>query len=308
MGYDLENKLVIAISSRALFSLEEENRIFEKQGLKEYYQYQLEKELDILQPGTAFDLVNNFLSINNLFDDGKHIEVIIISRNNAATSLRITKSIEEYNLDIVRSAWTGGEKISKYLLPFKVDLFLSAYEDDVRDAIDVGIAAARILPFEGDRKESVSHQVRIAFDGDAVLFSDESEQIYKLQGLDAFIAHEKENVSKSLPDGPFAKLLRVISKIQTHFPDHISAPIRTALITARNSPAHERVIRTLNEWGVRIDEAFFLGGVDKYEIVKAFQADIFFDDQDVHLEKTSKETPSAKVPYSSSSPLSQNQS
>ncbi|MDD2780001.1 5'-nucleotidase [Sulfuricurvum sp.] len=308
MGYDLENKLVIAISSRALFSLEEENRIFEKQGLKEYYQHQLEKEHDILQPGTAFDLVNNFLAINTLFDDGKHIEVIIISRNNAATSLRITKSIEAYNLDIVRSAWTGGERISKYLLPFKVDLFLSAYEDDVRDAIDVGIAAARILPFEGDRQTPLSHQVRIAFDGDAVLFSDESEQIYKLQGLDAFIAHEKENVSKSLPDGPFAKLLRVISKIQTNFPDDTSAPIRTALITARNSPAHERVIRTLNEWGVRIDEAFFLGGVDKYEIVKAFQADIFFDDQDVHLEKTSKETPSAKVPYFSSSPLSENQS
>ena len=304
MGYDLENKLVIAISSRALFSLEEENSIFEEKGLKEYYQHQLEKEHILLQPGTAFGLVNNFLAINNLFDDGKHIEVIIISRNNAATSLRITKSIEEYNLDIVRSAWTGGEKISKYLLPFKVDLFLSAYEEDVRDAIDVGIAAARILPFEGDRKETVSHQVRIAFDGDAVLFSDESEQIYKQQGLDAFIAHEKENVSKSLPDGPFAKLLRVISKIQTHFPDDISAPIRTALITARNSPAHERVIRTLNEWGVRIDEAFFLGGVDKYEIVKAFRADIFFDDQDVHLEKTSKETPSAKVPYNSSSQLS----
>lgn len=308
MGYDLENKLVIAISSRALFSLEEENSIFEEKGLKEYYQHQLEKELDILQPGTAFDLVNNFLAINNMFDDGKHIEVIIISRNNAATSLRITKSIEAYNLDIVRSAWTGGEKISKYLLPFKVDLFLSAYEDDVRDAIDAGIAAARILPFERDLKKPISHQVRIAFDGDAVLFSDESEQIYKQQGLDAFIAHEKENVSKSLPDGPFAKLLRVISKIQTHFPDDVSAPIRTALITARNSPAHERVIRTLNEWGVRIDEAFFLGGVDKYEIVKAFQADIFFDDQDVHLEKTAKQTPSAKVPYISSSPLSQNQS
>ncbi len=304
MGYDLENKLVIAISSRALFSLEKENSIFEEKGLKEYYQHQLAKELVMLQPGTAFDLVNNFLAINNLFDDGKHVEVIIMSRNNAATSLRITKSIEAYDLDIVRSAWTGGEKISKYLLPFKVDLFLSAYEEDVRDAIDTGIAAARILPFEGDRIDTNSKQVRIAFDGDAVLFSDESEQIYKQKGLDAFIAHEKENVSKSLPDGPFAKLLRVISKIQTHFPDDTSSPIRTALITARNSPAHERVIRTLNEWGVRIDEAFFLGGVDKYEIVKAFRADIFFDDQDVHLEKTSKETPSAKVPYISTSPLS----
>jgi 5'-nucleotidase len=288
MGYDLEKKLVIAISSRALFSLEEENSIFVEKGLQEYYQHQLEKELDILKPGTAFGLVNNFLAINTLFDDGKHIEVIIISRNNAATSLRITKSIEAYNLDIVRSAWTGGEKISKYLLPFKVDLFLSAYEEDVRDAIDTGIAAARILPFEWNQNEPISHQVRIAFDG----------------GLNAFIAHEKENVAKSLPDGPFAKLLRVISKIQTHFPDDIAAPIRTALITARNSPAHERVIRTLNEWGVRIDEAFFLGGVDKYEIVKAFRADIFFDDQDVHLEKTSKETPSAKVPYCSSSLLS----
>lgn len=308
MGYDLENKLVIAISSRALFSLEEENQIFEKEGLKEYYQYQLENEETLLKPGTGFNLVKNFLAINHLFDDGKHIEVIIMSRNNAATSLRITKSIEAHQLDIVRSAWTGGEKISQYLLPFKVDLFLSAYEDDVRDAIDAGVAAARILPFQNDEKEANMQQVRIAFDGDAVLFSDESEQIFKEKGLSAFLEHEKENASKPLPDGPFTKLLRMISKIQNHFEDSVSAPIRTALITARNSPAHERVIRTLNEWGVRIDEAFFLGGVEKYEIIKAFRADIFFDDQDLHLEKAAKETPSAKVPYKRSSPLHKEES
>jgi len=224
-----------------------------------------------------------------------------MSRNNSATSLRITKSIQKYNLDIQRSAWTGGNDIAKYLKPFKVDLFLSANEHDVQNAINEGIASARILPYE-NLDDEFSKQVKIAFDGDAVLFSEESEVIYKTQGLEAFLEHEKKNVSNAMKDGPFAQLLRVISNIQAKYPEE-QTPIRTALITARNSPAHERVIRTLSDWNVRLDEAFFLGGVDKYEVVKAFGADIFFDDQDVHLETTSKQTPSAKVLYKEESIL-----
>ncbi|CAI8219345.1 MAG: 5'-nucleotidase [Sulfurovum sp.] len=301
MGYDLDKKLVIAISSRALFDLEEENKIFEEKGLDEYYKHQINNEELLPKKGTGFRLVKNLLKINDDFPDDKQVEVIIMSRNNSATSLRITKAIEEYKLDIQRSAWSGGNEISKYLKPFKVDLFLSANELDVQDAINEGIAAARILPYEDE--DSINYnQVKIAFDGDAVLFSEESEVIYKTQGLEAFLEYEKKNSNNPLNQGPFAQLLRLISNIQAKYPEE-KTPIRTALITARNSPAHERVIRTLNQWGVRLDEAFFLGGVDKYEVVKAFGADIFFDDQDVHLETTSKSTPSAKVLYKKESIL-----
>ena len=301
MSYDLNKKLVIAISSRALFNLEEENKIFGNKGLDEYYKYQIENEDLQLKKGTGFRLVKNLLKINEDFPSDKQVEVIIMSRNNSATSLRITKSIEKYQLDIARSAWSGGNDISKYLKPFKVDLFLSANEQDVQNAINEGIAAARILPFESHDDE-FSNQVKIAFDGDAVLFSEESEVIYKTQGLEAFLKFEKENAIKPMKSGPFAQLLRLISNIQSKYP-YEQTPIRTALITARNSPAHERVIRTLSQWGVRLDEAFFLGGVEKYEVVKAFGADIFFDDQDVHLGSTSKLTPSAKVLYKEESIL-----
>ncbi len=301
MGYDLNKKLVIAISSRALFNLEDENKIFEEKGLDEYYKYQIENEDLLPKRGTGFRLVKNLLRINEDFPDDKQVEVIIMSRNNSATSLRITKSIEKYKLDIQRSAWSGGNDISKYLKPFKVDLFLSANEQDVQNAINEGIAAARILPYD-ELEDENSNQVKIAFDGDAVLFSEESEIIYKKHGLEAFLVYEKQNASNAMQSGPFAQLLKLISNIQAKYP-HEQTPIRTALITARNSPAHERVIRTLSQWNVRLDEAFFLGGVDKYEVVKAFGADIFFDDQDVHLESTSKIAPSAKVPYKKGSEL-----
>lgn len=301
MGYDLDKKLVIGISSRALFNLEEENKIFEQHGLDAYYKYQIENEDKLIQKGTGFRLVKNLLRINDDFPHDKQVEVIIISRNNAATSLRITKSIEKYNLHIQRSAWSGGENISKYLKPFKVDLFLSANEMDVQEAINLGIASARILPYDSNSDEE-GNQVRIAFDGDAVLFSEESEVIYKTQGLEAFLKYEMDNATNPMKAGPFAKLLSLISNIQAKYPQE-QTPIRTALITARNSPAHERVIRTLSAWNVRLDEAFFLGGVDKYEVVNAFGADIFFDDQDVHLQETAKVAPSAKVPYNKESIL-----
>jgi 5'-nucleotidase len=301
LGYDLNKKLVIAISSRALFNLEDENKIFEEKGLDEYYKYQIENEDLLPKRGTGFRLVKNLLRINEDFPDDKQVEVIIMSRNNSATSLRITKSIEKYKLDIQRSAWSGGNDISKYLKPFKVDLFLSANEQDVQNAINEGIAAARILPYD-ELEDENSNQVKIAFDGDAVLFSEESEIIYKKHGLEAFLVYEKQNASNAMQSGPFAQLLKLISNIQAKYPQE-QTPIRTALITARNSPAHERVIRTLAQWNVRLDEAFFLGGVDKYEVVKAFGADIFFDDQDVHLESTSKIAPSAKVPYKKGSEL-----
>jgi 5'-nucleotidase len=294
MAYDLKEKLVVAISSRALFDLEEENRLFTEKGLEDYYRYQIAREERVLKRGAAFGFVRNLLRINRHFDH-KLIEVIILSRNNAATGLRIRRSIEHYGLDIDRAGWTAGRPISRYLKAFDVDLFLSAHEEDVQEAIDAGVAAARIIPRKY-RKKQKRKEVRIAFDGDAVLFSDASERVYKERGLEAFLEHERENARKPLPEGPFAKLLKVISRIQERFPME-RAPITTALITARNFSTFERVIRTFDAWGVRVDEAFFLGGVEKRRVVEAFGADIFFDDQDVHLKGTSRRTPSAKVPY-----------
>jgi len=299
VGYDLSNKLVVAVSSRALFDLEEENKIFEEKGLDDYYKYQLENENKPLKKGTGYRLIENLLKINSYFSsEDKQVEVIILSKNNAATSLRITNAINECNLDIVRSGWTSGNDLSTYLKAFKVDLFLSANDADVINAIKGGVAAAKILQSHEGVHNSLGDQVRVAFDGDAVLFSEASELVYKEHGLEAFIEHEKCNKDNPMEKGPFAKFLLTISTIQKKFKDKES-PIRTALVTARSAPTHERVIKTLNTWGVRVDEAFFLGGSDKYEVLEAFGADIFFDDQDVHLNLSSSVVPSAKVIHES---------
>lgn len=296
MALKLDDKLVIGISSRALFDLEEENKIFEEQGLKAYSDYQIQHEKDPLLPGTAFPLIKALQQLNK---DGKYLtEIIIMSKNSADTSLRIFNSIEHYGLDISRAALVGGGPIFPYLDAFKTDLFLSANENDVQEAINANIASGIIcshnsLPINPDEK---IEQIRIAFDGDAVIFSDESEKIYQEKGLQAFAEHEHNNAQKPLPEGPFAKLLKTLSYIQNEYPENQS-PIKTALVTARNAPAHERVIRTLRAWNVRIDEAFFLGGIEKSEILKAFGANIFFDDQTVHTEPASKYVPSARVPY-----------
>ncbi len=294
MAYDLDDKLVIAISSRALFDLEEENAIFDKEGLESYYTHQLAHLDNPLAKGSAFRFVQNLLAINKKFDN-KLIEVIILSRNNAATGLRIGRSIEHYALDIERTGWTAGTPVARYLEAFKVDLFLSVYAPDVEEAVNTGVAAATILPHTPISSEE-SDMVKIAFDGDAVIFGDESEKVYQKGGLDAFIAHERENAKNPLSKGPFFKFLKIISEIQDKFPME-SSPIRTALVTARSFSTHERVLGTLEGWGVRVDEAFFQGGVQKYEVIKAFGADIFFDDQDAHLQHTVKDTPSAKVPH-----------
>lgn len=296
MALKLDDKLVIGISSRALFDLEEENKIFEEQGLKAYSDYQIQHENDPLLPGTAFPLIKALQQLNK---NGKYLtEIIIMSKNSADTSLRIFNSIEHYGLDISRAALVGGGPIFPYLDAFKTDLFLSANENDVQEAINANIASGIIcshnsLPINPDEK---IEQIRIAFDGDAVIFSDESEKIYQEKGLQAFAEHEHNNAQKPLPEGPFAKLLKTLSYIQNEYPENQS-PIKTALVTARNAPAHERVIRTLRAWNVRIDEAFFLGGIEKSEILKAFGANIFFDDQTVHTEPASKYVPSARVPY-----------
>ena len=295
MPYDLKNPLVIGISSRALFNLEAENRIFEEQGVSAYEEYQVRHEKDLLPKGSAFPLVEAFLGLNSL-DENRLVEVIVMSRNSPNTSLRIFNSIDHYGLDITRAALSGGAPIAPYLKAFETDLFLSAHRADVQQAIDSGIAAGRILA--GSLPDSIpTDQIRIAFDGDAVLFSADSEWIYQHRGLDAFSEHERSKADIPMEEGPFARFLKTIAHIQSRFRDRESSPIRTALVTSRSAPAHERAIKTLRQWGVRVDEAFFLGGVSKREVLSAFGAHIFFDDQLSHAQPASDLVPSAVVPY-----------
>lgn len=295
MAVDLTEPLVIGISSRALFDLEQENEIFEKQGLSAYEDHQVRCENQILPPGAAFPLVQALLALNRLQD--KHlVEVIVMSRNSPNTSLRIFNSIKHYGLDITRAALTGGAGIAPYLRAFHTDLFLSANEEDVRQAINSDVAAGVILTdsYHDDRPIP---QIRIAFDGDAVLFTAEAERVYRQQGLEAFSRHEREKADIPLGKGPFANFLSTLAHIQSLFGDRVDSPIRTALVTARNAPAHERAIKTLRNWNVRVDEAFFLGGVSKKEVLSAFGAHIFFDDQPVHAVPASEVVPAAVVPY-----------
>lgn len=296
MSVSLDDVLVVGISSRALFNLDDENIIYEKEGLKAYSDYQVEHENDILEMGSGFSLVKALCKLNEIAKR-RIVEVIIMSRNSADNSLRIFNSIEHYGLDIKRAALSGGQSLSAYLSAFRVDLFLSVNEEDVDDAIQYGFAAGLIYPHLGKDYNSGEelYPIRIAFDGDAVLFSDESEQIYQKEGLDAFVANEALNAKTALPKGPFAKFIKMISDLQNEF-DQDDVPIRTALVTARNIPAHERLIRTLRSWNVRVDETFFLGGVAKKDILEAFKAHIFFDDQVVHAKTASLVVPSAKVP------------
>lgn len=297
MAYDLEKRLVIGVSSRALFDLTKENEIFEKEGVKAYCEYQRAHENEILLPGTGFNLIKALLNINKLKGQEGRVEVIIMSRNSADTSLRVFNSIKHYGLDITRAVLASGGSLAPYLNAFHTDLFLSAYEDDVLLAIESGVAAG-IICDDTNHRYSVDDeikQIHIAFDGDAVLFTDESEMIYQEKGLEAFEENERKNADKPLPEGPFAKFLKTISDLQQEFTDEV--PIRTALVTARSAPAHERVIRTLRAWNVRIDEAFFLGGVPKRDVLEAFGAHIFFDDQAVHTNPASEVVPSARVPY-----------
>ena len=300
MAYDLENRLVVGVSSRALFDLTYENKIFESDGVEAYCRYQIEHENDILKPGPGFPLIRALLNLNLLPNHEGCVEVIIMSRNSPDSSLRVFKAIEHYGLNITRAVLASGASLAPYLSAFRTDLFLSAYEDDVQSAIDSNIAAG-IICTDGLRTYDCDHQIRqirIAFDGDAVLFSDESEQIFREHGLEAFEENERRNADNPLQAGPFARFLMTLSELQKDFPQE-EAPIRTALVTTRCAPAHERVIRTLRAWDVRIDEMFFLGGVHKKDVLEAFGAHIFFDDQSVNTAQAAEVVPAARVPYKS---------
>lgn len=297
MPIDLSQYLVIGVSSRALFDLSEEDRIFREEGLSAYRSYQLERENERLEPGTGFALVKALLRLNRLDHDQRRVEVVIMSRNSSETSLRIFNSIDAYGLDITRAALTGGASISPYLHAFNVDLFLSRDPGDVERGLRHGVASALLYDVPADAEADLE-QIRIAFDGDSVLFSDEADRVYREKGLEAFQAHEIEHARRPLPEGPFARLLKSLAEIRAlQDPDDPSIPsIRTALVTARNSPAHERVIRTLMAWGVTIDETFFLGGMSKHEVLHAFRPHMFFDDHPTHCEVAAGGVPTGRVP------------
>lgn len=284
--------LIIAISSRALFDLDESNAIYEEQGLEAYRRYQISHEDEALEPGEAYPFVRKLLHINKMLDIPK-VEVILLSRNSADTGLRIFNSIKAHDLEITRAAFCGGERPYRYVKAFGVDLFLSTHPDDVASALGHGVAAATLIASRPPG--NLSDDLRIAFDGDSVLFSDEADRVYRTRGLDAFAENEAKAASRPLGGGPFKNFLAGLHQLQNEFSER-HCPIRTALVTARSAPAHERVIRTLRAWDVRLDECLFLGGADKTEFLKAFGADVFFDDQPVNIQRALGHVAAGLVP------------
>jgi 5'-nucleotidase len=294
MPSDLNDRLVIAISSRALFNLDDSHDVYEQEGLQAYSNYQIAREEEPLAPGEAFPLVHKLLKLNESLDDDHKVEVVLLSRNSADTGLRVFNSIQHYNLDITRAAFCGGESPWRYINAFECKLFLSNEAQDVRRALESGVAAATLVSRGGTMPDS--DLLRFAFDGDAVLFSDEAERVYKREGLEAFTASEQAAAREPLGGGPFKPFLAALHRLQQFFPPS-EAPIRTALVTARSAPAHERVIRTLRAWNIRIDESIFLGGLNKTEFLRAYQADVFFDDQETHCDLASEHIATGHVPH-----------
>ena len=291
MAITLDGQLVVAISSRALFDFEEENSVFEEHDDRAYMALQLERLEIPAKPGVAFSLVKKLLAFNA--NATPRVEVVILSRNDPVSGMRVFRSAQHYGLQIQRGSFTRGQPPWRYLKPLNANLFLSTHLSDVRAALSAGVPAAQVYPHSAHASESHPSEVRIAFDGDAVLFSDEAEQVFQSQGLTAFQKHEKEKASQPLSAGPFKPLLAALQRLQEEGTP--SMRIRTALVTARSAPAHERAIRTLMNWNVQVDEAMFLGGLSKGEFLKEFEPDFFFDDQTGHIESAAQHVPAGHV-------------
>ena len=290
MPTSLDGRLVVAISSRALFDFEDENRVFEASDDRAYMQLQLERLEQPARVGVAFSLVNKLLAINA---GPPLVEVVILSRNDPVSGMRVFRSCQHYGLPIERGVFTRGQSPWRYLKPLRAHLFLSANEPDVRSALAAGVPAARVYPHSARATDAHPNEVRIAFDRDAVLFSDESERVYQRRGLEAFQAHERARAATPLAPGPFKPLLEALQQLQREPAGHMR--IRTALVTARSAPAHERAIRTLMDWRIDVDEAMFLGGLPKGEFLKEFEPDFFFDDQTGHIENAAAHVPAGHV-------------
>ena len=295
MPYTVEGKLVVAISSRALFDFEEENRVFEKDGEGAYIALQYAR-LDVpAREGVAFPLVKKLLAFNTQMQ--QRVEVVVLSKNDPVSGLRVFRSAKLAGLQIERGVFTRGRTPYRYLEPLKANLFLSANESDVMSALEARCPAARVYPESAQAASRHSDELRIAFDGDAVLFSDEAERVYQKDGLDAFTRHETSNALQPLPPGPFKPLLEALHRLQAAAGTDVPIKIRTALVTARSAPAHERAIRTLIEWNVAVDELMFLGGLDKGAFLKAFEPDFYFDDQRGHIDSARAYVAAGHVPF-----------
>ena len=298
MPVSLDGQLVVAISSRALFDFEEENLVFEQSDDRAYMKLQLERLEEPAKPGVAFSLVKKLLAFNDA--QTQRVEVVILSRNDPVSGMRVFRSAQHYGLPIQRGSFTRGQSPWRYLKPLNANLFLSTHLSDVRAALDAGVPAAQVYPHSAHASEAHPHEVRIAFDGDAVLFSDEAERVFQSEGLSAFQAHERAKASQPLLAGPFKPLLAALHRLQQEGTPAIR--VRTALVTARSAPAHERAIRTLMQWNIEVDEAMFLGGLPKGEFLKEFEPDFFFDDQTGHIESAAQHVPAGHVASGISNP------
>jgi 5'-nucleotidase len=291
MATNLNGQLVVAISSRALFDFEQENEVFEQGDDRAYMDLQLSKLDEPAKPGVAFSLVKKLLAFNT--DDIKRVEVVILSRNDPVSGMRVFRSAQHYGLAVQRGTFTRGQPPWRYLKPLHANLFLSTHLSDVRAALDTGVPAAQVYPQSTHASSAHPNEVRIAFDGDAVLFSDEAERVFQEQGLSAFQQHEKDNANLPLSGGPFKPLLEALHRLQQEGTPTMR--LRTALVTARSAPAHERAIRTLMNWNIEVDEAMFLGGLAKGEFLREFEPDFFFDDQTGHVNSAAMHVPSGHV-------------
>ncbi len=298
MPVSLNGQLVVAISSRALFDFEEENLVFEQSDDRAYMKLQLERLEEPAKPGVAFSLVKKLLAFNDA--STQRVEVVILSRNDPVSGMRVFRSAQHYGLPIQRGSFTRGQSPWRYLKPLNANLFLSTHLSDVRAALDAGVPAAQVYPHSAHASEAHPHEVRIAFDGDAVLFSDEAERVFQSEGLSAFQAHERAKASQPLLAGPFKPLLAALQRLQQEGTPAMR--VRTALVTARSAPAHERAIRTLMQWNIEVDEAMFLGGLPKGEFLKEFEPDFFFDDQTGHIESAAQHVPAGHVASGISNP------
>lgn len=315
MPISLKDTLVIGISSTALFDLNETDKIYRQarnklgddEAITAYRKLMRETENDPLNPGTGMEVVKALLALNKHGNQPNSplVQVVVMSRNSPETGIRILKNIRSEGLDIPRTVFTGGETVTDYLSAYSVDLFLTTSQEDARKVADSEVCAVALLkkPPNFSEKNSVN-QVRLAFDGDAVLFSEESEHVYKTEGLDVFLKSEEEMQDIPMKPGPFADFLKKLALLQDRLPFQMElSPIRIAIVTARNAPAEMRVIKTLRAWGVYADAAFFMGGLDKTDVLRAFRPHIFFDDQDIHLDKASSDVAAGKVPYQTGSKL-----
>ncbi|MFD5633531.1 5'-nucleotidase [Streptomyces sp. NPDC127077] len=300
--YELKNRLVVGIASSALFNLAEADAVFRDQGEEAYRAYQEEHLDDTLDKGVAFPFIRRLLSLNDLSPDDPLVEVIILSRNDPDTGLRVMRSIQSHELPISRAIFMQGRSPYHFMPALNMSLFLSANEDDVREAVALGLPAGRVLGAavadEGD-----DHDLRIAFDFDGVLADDASEQVYQAGGIDDFRFHESANAATPHDPGPLRDFLAGVNRLQRREEEQRAQDadyrirVHVSLVTARNAPAHERPVRSLQDWGVAVNDAFFLGGIDKSTIMEVLKPHIFFDDQVGHVTGTSRSTPSVHIPF-----------